>query len=142
MASKQEAHNLNIYRLLRIARDKKVKELANDLLVTPAYINAIEKGDRTPSERLIRDYARALDVDVQIIKTFSSTSVSNSNFEHLLLVLLQKICSFDDSKGKWKPIYFLLSSSNFILSASTTYRIVIRQAFPWHPALLKIVCSP
>ncbi len=49
--------NLNIFRLLRIARDKKVKELADDLLVTPAYINAIEKGNRKPSERLIRDFS-------------------------------------------------------------------------------------
>lgn len=90
--------NLNIFRLLRIARDKKVKELADDLLVTPAYINAIEKGDRKPSERLIRDYAEALNVDEQIIKTFSEKATSNMNFEHLLLSLLQTICSLDDSK--------------------------------------------
>lgn len=91
-------NNLNIFRLLRIARDKKVKELADELLVTPAYINAIEKGDRKPSERLIRDYAEALNVDEQIIKTFSQNTTSNTNFEHFLLSLLQTICSFDDSK--------------------------------------------
>lgn len=90
--------NLNIFRLLRIARDKKVKELADDLLVTPAYINAIEKGDRKPSERLIRDYAEALNVDTKIIKTFSEQNTSNTNFEHFLLSLLQTICSLDDSK--------------------------------------------
>lgn len=83
--------NLNIYRLLRIARDKKVKELADDLLVTPAYINAIEKGDRTPSDRLIRDYARALNIDEQIIKNFSTESATNTSFEKLLLSLLQAI---------------------------------------------------
>ena len=91
-------NNLNIFRLLRIARDKKVKELANDLLVTPAYINAIEKGDRKPSERLIRDYAEALNVDEQIIKNFSKNTTSNTNFEHFLLSLLQTICSLDDSR--------------------------------------------
>ena len=84
----------NIYRLLRIARDKKVKELADELLVTPAYINAIEKGERQPSERLTRDYARALNVDVKIINFFSESS-SNLSFEHLLLSLLQKICEND-----------------------------------------------
>lgn len=93
-------NNLNIFRLLRIARDKKVKELADDLLVTPAYINAIEKGDRKPSERLIRDYAEALNVDEQIIKTFSENPAPNTNFEHFLLYLLQKICSVDDSRQK------------------------------------------
>ena len=90
--------DLNIFRLLRIARDKKVKELADDLLVTPAYINAIEKGDRKPSERLIRDYAEALNVDEQIIKNFSKNTTPNDNFEHLLLSLLQTICSLDDSR--------------------------------------------
>ena len=70
MGSKTEKHreNRNIFRLLRIARDRKVKDLADELLVTPAYINAIEKGDRQPSERLVRDYARALDVDEQVIR--------------------------------------------------------------------------
>ncbi|MGN0385323.1 MAG: helix-turn-helix domain-containing protein [Lachnospiraceae bacterium] len=93
-------NNLNIFRLLRIARDKKVKELADDLLVTPAYINAIEKGDRKPSERLIRDYAEALNVDEQIIKNFSENTTPNTNFEHFLLSLLQTICSLDDSRQK------------------------------------------
>ncbi len=90
--------NLNIFRLLRIARDKKVKELADDLLVTPAYINAIEKGNRKPSERLIRDYAEALNIDEQIIKEFSENTTSSTSFEHLLLSLLQTICSLDESR--------------------------------------------
>ena len=89
--------NLNIYRLLRIARDIKVKDLANDLLVTPAYINAIEKGDKTPSERLSRDYAEALNVDVQLIKTFSENTSTDMSFEHLLLHLLESICSLSVS---------------------------------------------
>lgn len=95
----KNSHNQsNIFRLLRIARDKKVKELAEDLLVTPAYINAIEKGDRKPSERLIRDYAKVLNVDEEIIKNFSKETPSNNSFERLLLSLLQTICSLDDSK--------------------------------------------
>ena len=96
--SKKSNKNLNIFRLLRIARDKKVKELAEELLVTPAYINAIEKGDRQPSERLIRDYAKVLNIDEQIIKMFLKEPTSNKSFEHFLLSLLQKICSLDDSK--------------------------------------------
>lgn len=97
---KQSNNNLNIFRLLRIARDKKVKELADDLLVTPAYINAIEKGDRTPSERLIRDYAEALNVDTEIIKNFSQETNANTNFENLLLSLLKTICDLDASKNE------------------------------------------
>lgn len=40
--------NLNTFRLVRIARDIKVKELASKLMVTPAYIFAIEKGTKHP----------------------------------------------------------------------------------------------
>ncbi len=90
--------NLNIFRLLRIARDKKVKDLADELLVTPAYINAIEKGDRKPSKRLVRDYAKALAIDEKVIQEFSDVDNSGTDFEHFLLSLLQKICSFDDTK--------------------------------------------
>ena len=83
----------NIYRLLRIARDKKVKELADDLRVAPGYINAIENGNRTPSVRLKYNYAKALNVSVDIIDTFENT---NGTFEKIMLKLLQMICDQDD----------------------------------------------
>ena len=100
MGSKTEKHreNRNIFRLLRIARDRKVKDLADGLLVTPAYINAIEKGDRQPSERLVRDYAKAHDVDEQVIRTFAQKADGNTSFERLLLALLQTICSADEAE--------------------------------------------
>ena len=98
MSTTQSNSNVNIFRLLRIARDKKVKELADSLLVTPEYINAIEKGERKPSERLLRDYAEVLNVNIEIIKKFSKESSQNSSFEQLLLSLLQTICSMDENK--------------------------------------------
>mgnify|MGYP002679772768 CR=1 FL=1 len=48
--------HLNIYRLLRIAKDLKTKEVADELRVATAYVSAIEKGKRTPSVRLRRNY--------------------------------------------------------------------------------------
>lgn len=90
MDDSYDDNNLNVYRLLRIARDMKVKELAEKLLVTPSYINSIEKGERTPSKRLIRDYSIALNVDEKIITNFSKNK--NSTFEKLLLKLLKDIC--------------------------------------------------
>ena len=89
MSSKND--DLNIFRLLRIARDKKVKDLAEDLLV-----NAIEKGKRIPSDRLIRDYAQVLDVDEKIIKKFSGIEKENTCFEKFLLELLKMICKEDN----------------------------------------------
>lgn len=57
--------------MLRIARDIKVTDLAKILRVTPAYINAIERGERIPSDRLLRDYAQTLKVSEELILTFN-----------------------------------------------------------------------
>lgn len=92
-------NNLNIFRLLRIARDKKVKDIANELSVTSAYINAIENGERFPSERLLRDYAKVLEVNEEIIKNFKPEKQKNQRFEHILLRILQMICDIDDTKS-------------------------------------------
>jgi transcriptional regulator with XRE-family HTH domain len=85
-------NSTNIFRLLRVARDVKVKDLADKLRVTPSYVNAIESGVRTPSTRLIRDYAEALNVDENIILNFSKEANANENFEKVLLSLLKSIC--------------------------------------------------
>ena len=91
--SKDRSKDTNVFRLLRIARNKKVKELADELLVTPAYINAIENNERYPSDRLIRSYAHALHVDENVIKTFDpENDQGNEYFEKALLRLLKLIC--------------------------------------------------
>lgn len=82
---------INVFRLLRIARDIKVKDLAEKLCVTPAYINAIEKGQRMPSDRVIRDYAEALGVEEQIIRNFS-VDYKDSSFEKTMLKVLKILC--------------------------------------------------
>lgn len=87
--------NINIYRLIRIARDKKVKDLANDLMVTPAYINAIEKGERVPSVRLVRNYAKILNIDEKIIQKYHDNIDSYKDYEHIMLSLLKDICYYD-----------------------------------------------
>lgn len=85
--------NINVYRMIRIIRDKSVKEVAKELLVTPAYINAIEKGDREPSERLIRDYARVLEVDAKTINDFKMRQNQEQTFERIMLYMLKVICN-------------------------------------------------
>lgn len=93
---KEQDNKLNVFRLLRIARDKKVKDLAQELSVTPAYINAIENGDRFPSDRLLRDYAKALGVSEDTILNFKPNDHANRKFENVLLSLLQIICDTDN----------------------------------------------
>ena len=57
-----------IFKALRIANDMSVKNLAELLRVTPAYVNAIESGRKTPSRRLIKDYSEVTGIDEDIIK--------------------------------------------------------------------------
>ena len=88
--------NTNIFYLLRIARGMSVRELSEKLSITPAYINAIEKNAKFPSQRLLRDYAKALDVDESIIRNFSEERNKNKPYERVLLSVLQMICKISD----------------------------------------------
>lgn len=96
----ENKEQLNVFRLLRIARDIKVKDLACKLEVTPAYINSIEKGERYPSNRLLKDYAEALDVDIEVIKEFRPDGTGENVFEKTLLNLLNIICGSNQNREK------------------------------------------
>lgn len=89
---------LNIFKLLRIARNIRVKDLSEELSISTAYINSIEKGERFPSERLLRDYAIALGVDEDVFRTFKPEERKNRRFENVLLSLLQMICDVDSEE--------------------------------------------
>ena len=86
------SNNLNVFYLLRVAQDIKVKDLAETLSVTPAYIHAIEKGERVPSERLLKYYAEALGVTPEIIESFCPNDHKDKKFKEVLLWILKKIC--------------------------------------------------
>ena len=52
-------------RLVRVFHDKKIKDLAGELDVSPGYITDIEKGNKKPSLELVKKYA-------EVFKTTSS----------------------------------------------------------------------
>ena len=85
--------NTNIFHLLRIGKGLSIKELAEQLSITPAYIHAIEK---FPSDRLLRDYAKALEVDESIIRNFREENCKDKKFEQILLSVLRMICDMPD----------------------------------------------
>ncbi len=85
----------NVYRLLRIARDMRVKDVADALGVTPAYISAIEAGKREPSLDLIPAYARALGVDENTLFYFRDPKNKPGTFEKFLLKLLERISALE-----------------------------------------------
>ena len=77
--------NTNIFHLLRIGKGLSIKELAEQLSITPAYIHAIENGEKFPSDRLLRDYAKALEVtrvlsEISEKKIVRTKSLSKSFF--------------------------------------------------------------
>lgn len=92
---KEEIEGYNIYKLLRIARNIPAKKLSEDLGVSPAYIHAIENGDRQPSEELKKNYLKALKVDEEVIDKFSKRSKDYSSFEKMLFGLLKLIIKSD-----------------------------------------------
>ena len=96
VAKNKKEKNLNVYRLLRIARDIKVKDLAAELEVTPGYISMIEKGEKLPSRELLGKYAEALDVSTDLLYSFHPDSSGPHIFEKTLLKLLQKIVSLKE----------------------------------------------
>lgn len=93
MKTAKKNNQLNVFRLLRIARDKRVKDLAEELSISTAYINAIENGDKFPSDRLLRDYAKALGVNEEVIRMFKPEEYKDQKFENALLYLLKIICA-------------------------------------------------
>ena len=88
--------NTNIFHLLRIAKGISIKELAEQLDITPGYIHAIENGEKFPADRLLRDYAKALEVDESIIRNFSEDNCKGKKFEQILLSVLRMICDMPD----------------------------------------------
>lgn len=94
-----EDEDYNIYKMLRIARNLSAKEISAELNVTPAYIHAIETGERKPSEKLLNEYMRVLNVDKEIITTFDKQKSKYNTYEKLLLFLLKLIIKFDQKSS-------------------------------------------
>lgn len=86
-----------VLRLLRIANDLTIKEMATKLEVTPPYISNIERGKKKPSESILNKYSKILNVDMKGITFFieennkSEKSEKGFSFQKLLLKILEKI---------------------------------------------------
>ena len=88
----------NIYRLLRLASNKSIRELANDMDVSPSYISEIENGKRTPSNALREKYSHALGIKQSTIMYFEEESNEHDrSFQEMLLLILNKLCGKDRS---------------------------------------------
>ena len=88
----------NVYRLLRIARDLSVKDVAERLGVSSAYICAIEAGKKEPSLDKISEYAKVLGVDENTLFFFRKEENKPKRFETFLLAILNRIVSLDEER--------------------------------------------
>lgn len=81
-----------VLKLLRIAKDMSIKELASIMKVSSSYICEIESGVKKPSLNMISKYSEALGVSKSTIMYFDERGGSiGYNYQHLLIEILQKI---------------------------------------------------
>ena len=95
----------NIFKMLRVIRNISVKELSEELNVTPAYIRAIENGERQPSDKLKKEYMRVLRVNEEVFTTFNTNERRHDSFEKLLRYLLGLVIRMDDNELNDKTEY-------------------------------------
>lgn len=84
---------------MRVLRKKDVKELADELLVSPSYVNAIENGKKEPSVRLFRDYANALGLKQETLKRLVNNS-KHMSIEKIIYLLLKESFGEEELESK------------------------------------------
>lgn len=81
-----------ILRLLRIANDLSISELARRMSISKSYITEIEKGIKNPSNSILERYSKELNISKKnldyILKEFSKEHLP---YKKLLLSILEKI---------------------------------------------------
>ena len=88
-----------VLRLLRIANDYSIKELAEQLDVSAPYISRIESGEKQPSEQLLNKYADILHIKVKTIKFFDKKNRKDKyNYQDLLLKILNSYVRSKEGK--------------------------------------------
>lgn len=81
-----------VLKLLRIANDLSIKDLAKKMEVSSAYISEIEANNKKPSYEMITKYSNVLNVSRSSIMFFDEEGEKNDyNYQILLLDILKKI---------------------------------------------------
>ena len=79
-----------VLRLLRIAYDLSISELSKRTKISKSYITEIEKGEKNPSDKILKNYSTGLGIPEETLnyllnilfsKTFVVPKIVNRNFE-------------------------------------------------------------
>ena len=82
----------NVLKLLRIANEMSVKDLATRMSVSSTYISEVEANNKKPSLDMLSRYSEALNVSKSTILYFDEVGEkSGYNYQHLLLEILTEI---------------------------------------------------
>ena len=83
-----------ILKLLRIANDITMDELALKLGISKSYISSIESGNRRVTEDLLKNYSKVFKIPQKTLLFFEETANKNKlKTQEILILILSKICS-------------------------------------------------
>lgn len=96
--NKKEKGLGTVLQLLRIANNLSIKELAQELNISSAYISEIEANKKKPSLELLSKYSKALGVSMSTILYFDEKgSQCGYKYQKLLLQILQELIKSNES---------------------------------------------
>lgn len=84
----------NVLRLIRIACDMTIQEIADATRFSYSYISEIERGKKNPSDNCLEKYSEVSGMDTRTIKLFGelySGELNKSRYRALLIVILSSI---------------------------------------------------
>lgn len=81
-----------ILRLLRISYDLSISDLSEKTGISKSYITEIEKGIKTPSEKIIERYCSGLNIPENTLNyLLKNYPKKNSTYQTLLIEILKRI---------------------------------------------------
>lgn len=81
-----------ILRLLRISFDLSISDLSEKTKISKSYITEIEKGTKTPSEKIIKNYSTGLEIPEDTLNyLLNNYSQKHLSYQKLLIEILKKI---------------------------------------------------
>ena len=82
----------NVLKLLRIAKEMSIKDLATQMSVSSTYISEVESNNKKPSLDMLTKYSETLGVNKSTIMYFDEEGEKMGyNYQLLLLEILKKI---------------------------------------------------
>jgi len=84
----------DVLKLLRIANDITMDELALKLNYSKSYISNIESGKRRVTDELLKKYSKVFKIPQKTLLFFEKTANTNKlKTQEILILILSKICS-------------------------------------------------